>query len=537
MMINTMMRNLRLNLERLDKSQQNLASGKKFVVPSDDPIGVSRSLRLNTEISMMDQFKRNANDIQSWMDTTEQALNNIISVIQRARELTVQATSETNSIDERKAIAAEIKELREQLISLGNSTYAGRYLFSGYKTDQPLLKTDGTYDLGGMVLNSSEIINLNVGIGDQIGTNILGQRIFGLLNDPVADLDGDVNLGRYNYVLKAENAFSAYTAGAGETISINYNNQNYNITIAAGNYNDAGEMAKAINDAIGNVPELAGHISADVVNGRISFTSDEALSIDTAASTPALIAATGITNDTAVQSVYTLRGELIQDLTANTAITVDAAHNSFVINYNGVSHTITLDIKTYDGGAGNTLDDLVADIQGKINSSPLAGHVNVVNHNGRLIFDSDGKISFKNTTTNSFDIRNIGLSETKASVYSGQNVKSGDNTQLIGVFDQLIKDLESDNTDGIKKSQTRLDTLSNNIIAIRSEIGVKSNRVELTINRIEDDTVNLKELLSKNEDADIAEVIMMLKMQENVYRASLSGGARIIQPSLVDFLR
>jgi flagellar hook-associated protein 3 FlgL len=47
----------------------------------------------------------------------------------------------------------------------------------------------------------------------------------------------------------------------------------------------------------------------------------------------------------------------------------------------------------------------------------------------------------------------------------------------------------------------------------------------------------LRELLSKNEDADMAEVIMNLKMEENVYRASLAGGAKIIQPSLVDFLR
>ncbi len=73
--------------------------------------------------------------------------------------------------------------------------------------------------------------------------------------------------------------------------------------------------------------------------------------------------------------------------------------------------------------------------------------------------------------------------------------------------------------------------------AIISEIGVKVNRVELTSNRILDDTLNLKDLLSKNEDADIAEVVMNLKLQEYVYQASLSGGAKIIQPSLVDFLR
>lgn len=51
------------------------------------------------------------------------------------------------------------------------------------------------------------------------------------------------------------------------------------------------------------------------------------------------------------------------------------------------------------------------------------------------------------------------------------------------------------------------------------------------------DLVNMTDLMSKNEDADPAETIMNLKMEENVYQSSLAGGARIIQQTLVDFLR
>ena len=49
--------------------------------------------------------------------------------------------------------------------------------------------------------------------------------------------------------------------------------------------------------------------------------------------------------------------------------------------------------------------------------------------------------------------------------------------------------------------------------------------------------VNFTKLMSDNEDADMAETIMNLKNEENVYKASMAGGARIIQPSLIDFLR
>lgn len=318
MLVNNLMRNLNRNLSRMEKSQQSLASGKKFVRPSDDPIGVSRSLRLNTEVAVMDQYKRNAGDVQSWLNTTELAIDNINDILQRAKELTVQAVNETNSLTERKAIAEEIHELRNQLIQIGNSTYAGSYIFSGFKTDKPLLDKNGNYDIGGGTskLSLGEVIEINIGIGDRIGANTVGQRIFGLSADP-ADLD----------------------------------------------------------------------------------------------KTP-------------------------------------------------------------------------------INSLGALGEVN-----------------------------------------------SGDSSQLIAVFDKLIEDLKADSTEDIRKALSRLDIHADNVNTIRAEIGVKTNRVELTTNRIEDDTLNLKELLSKNEDADMAEVIMNLLMQENVYNASLSGGARIIQPSLVDFLR
>lgn len=75
------------------------------------------------------------------------------------------------------------------------------------------------------------------------------------------------------------------------------------------------------------------------------------------------------------------------------------------------------------------------------------------------------------------------------------------------------------------------------LLKARADVGARSNFVELTQNRLEDDLVNFTGLMSKNEDADMAEVIMNLKNEENVYRASLSAGAKVIQPTLLDFLR
>ena len=82
-----------------------------------------------------------------------------------------------------------------------------------------------------------------------------------------------------------------------------------------------------------------------------------------------------------------------------------------------------------------------------------------------------------------------------------------------------------------------LETHLNNTLQERAEIGARMNRVELIENRLRNQSVNAEQMMSDNEDADTAEVIMNLTMQEAIHRASLSAGARVLQPSLLDFLR
>jgi flagellar hook-associated protein 3 FlgL len=110
-------------------------------------------------------------------------------------------------------------------------------------------------------------------------------------------------------------------------------------------------------------------------------------------------------------------------------------------------------------------------------------------------------------------------------------------TGIIGVLSKLEQDIRDANLPEVDAALGELDDKITNLLTARSTIGAKVNRLELQQNRLEGTRISFIDLLSQNEDADIAEVIMNLKMQENVYRASLSAGARIIQPSLLDFLR
>jgi flagellar hook-associated protein 3 FlgL len=82
-----------------------------------------------------------------------------------------------------------------------------------------------------------------------------------------------------------------------------------------------------------------------------------------------------------------------------------------------------------------------------------------------------------------------------------------------------------------------LDSQIDNLLKERSELGARMNRMELSMSRLDGLEVSTTGLLSTEEDVDISRVIIDLKSQENVQRAALSVGARIIQPSLLDFLR
>jgi flagellar hook-associated protein 3 FlgL len=100
--------------------------------------------------------------------------------------------------------------------------------------------------------------------------------------------------------------------------------------------------------------------------------------------------------------------------------------------------------------------------------------------------------------------------------------------------EKLKKDLL---TGLFSKSLGKLDKHIDRVLDVRSEIGGKVNRINLTVNRLGEDFNNFTDLLSSNEDIDIAEVMVKMKAQEMIYNASLMSSSKIIQPSLLDFIR
>jgi len=113
----------------------------------------------------------------------------------------------------------------------------------------------------------------------------------------------------------------------------------------------------------------------------------------------------------------------------------------------------------------------------------------------------------------------------------------GNPNSIFATLQTLSTDLRAGDFDAIDSDIGTVDGHIETILSARSEIGAKSNRIDMTMSRLDAAEQSYTKVLSDTEDADMAEVIIKLKEQENVYNATLAAGARIIQPSLVDFLR
>lgn len=167
--------NLRNTQTSIYDWQNKLATGQRISKPSDDPVGVSYVMRYDTELNRSDQYLTNAQTGSGILNTMDSIMQQADDILKRAHTLTLQAKNETISPDARQAIAAEIKQLREQMVLIGNSTYNGRYLFNGQKTDQaPYTSANAANDE-----TDSGVFQLNVSPLVQVPVSISGEQVFG----------------------------------------------------------------------------------------------------------------------------------------------------------------------------------------------------------------------------------------------------------------------------------------------------------------------------------------------------------------------
>lgn len=172
MTYNQTTRNLSKNRSEMSDLQDKAATQKRINKPSDDPAASARVLASRTEERGSRQFIKNINIARSFLEATDQALSELTEAVTRAKELAIQQSSDAGASSETKqAVAAEIKQIYDQTVNIGNRKLGERYLFSGYQTNSRPFESTGDYtgDDGDIRLqiNKDAFVSMNLS-GDKV---------------------------------------------------------------------------------------------------------------------------------------------------------------------------------------------------------------------------------------------------------------------------------------------------------------------------------------------------------------------------------
>ncbi|KUO65593.1 MAG: flagellar biosynthesis protein FlgL [Gracilibacter sp. BRH_c7a] len=182
MLTQNLLKNLASANNRMDLIQNRLATGQEITKPSDDPVKIGTVLRFKSSLASMEQWKANAGEASAYMDTTEGILNNMTSMLQRVRELTVQGANGSNSDSDLVQIAKEVDQLTEQFQVLANSQVGPKYIFSGTQINKPPIPPNTPTVLTQWDGND-KAYEFEVGPNVSISVSVEGTRLFGITDN------------------------------------------------------------------------------------------------------------------------------------------------------------------------------------------------------------------------------------------------------------------------------------------------------------------------------------------------------------------
>lgn len=507
------------------KSMEKLSSGLKINRAGDDAAGLAISEKMRGQIRGLDMAAKNAQDGVSLIQTAEGALNETHSILQRVRELADQSANGTNTAEDRKAIQDEVKQLKEEIDRIGNTTE----------------------------FNTQKLLNGNLsGVGGTNGTNsVSGAQVF---KQTAGTLTGAASS-----TVDASNADFTKTDALlidGKKVDIDWNSllsdtdkaqlkQNW----GGGTAMDAttsGKVRDILQTAINKAIDASGtgveHITVtDATPGTFKFESGSVgnnskvqLNIGATDGLAKLADGTAAASSNSILDIFAgnsteMSGGAVADVSgANKVLDALAATDKFQLSIGGHTMEITSPVGAANSDANTYATALETAINAKITAYNTAAgftsedqkikDVTVKVENGRLSIDSpSGAIELKDVTNGS-TLKKLGLDQA-----SRESAGSGAMTFQIGankgqtisfsVNDMRTNALGISGVDvssqtGAQDAISKLDTAIKSVSSERSKLGAVQNRLEHTINNLSTSSENLTAAESRIRDVDMAKEMM-----------------------------
>src|SRR6478735_5129323 len=178
---------LQTNLTRLQRTQEQLSSGRRLNRPSDSPVDTVNAMQLRAEKKRTEQYGRNIDDGLSWLNTADTALTQANDMVDRVRQIVVSANNGAIGQDSRAAMAKELDQIRDGLKQLANSQYSGKYIFAGTMTQTQPFDANGVYK--GNTSGVMRTVSSDPQSGE-LSVNVIGSEVFGTMLSSGTDASG-----------------------------------------------------------------------------------------------------------------------------------------------------------------------------------------------------------------------------------------------------------------------------------------------------------------------------------------------------------
>ncbi len=190
LMVERSLSSMQSGMNRLARSQEQLSTGRLINRPSDSPTGTNAAMRLRAQLAADAQYSRNASDGLSYLGRTDNTLTTMVDNVRRVRDLIVQgASTGSNGPDARAAIAAELKQIKESLVSLANTEHMGRPLFGGTSSG-PAYTLTGAPPVTTYNGDDGKVVRM-VGDGTPVDVNVTGREAFETNGDDLFEVMDD----------------------------------------------------------------------------------------------------------------------------------------------------------------------------------------------------------------------------------------------------------------------------------------------------------------------------------------------------------
>ncbi|MCL1845411.1 MAG: hypothetical protein FWF77_05875 [Defluviitaleaceae bacterium] len=497
MIFGNSMNNIWRNARHLNNLVTQIETGKRIQRPSDDPLLSARALRYRTILAETEQFLRNSQQGMAWMEVSEAAFNSILtgsatspSLMQRIYETLVRgAQTGTNTLEEHQVFVAEMRQYFDQMFGVDmNQTYLGRYVFSGFHTNQPpVLKNDWpgrsfiiSQNFSANAVQRADAIfrESATAMPDVIHTNIIKLPYTHVNFDPAANVAGAAEIG---ITLADGTQFHIITMDS--TVENAYRPEGFFTT------DDDPPVQLPIIHHLRDTGEL--------------IVSDEVKQL--------IIGAGGL-------SVVYEKSDLVAgELNPIVYFETSEIINGEAVNFNTRGQNIQMEISpmayiTINTLARDTLSaDLFADLRRLfdfVDSLAPSDPAVIREHLRTHARDEDGQP----LTDGALDAAVATFLGDERAAFAGA---------VHNRFDNMLRTVK----DHIAQAQRQ-----------HSQLGARMARLEMVSIRLEEDEVAYTDLMSQNEDVDLSAAIMRKAAAEAIFNHSLRAIAITTQLTLADFI-